>query len=127
MSPLPIEARDPETYAIIGAAMAVHAELGCGFLEHAYQCAMKVELPTRRIPFVSQVDLDVRYKGVLLDCKYRADFICYGSIIVEIKALPKLGGIERSQVINYLKATGFHRALLVNFGATSLEYERLVR
>jgi GxxExxY protein len=72
------------------------------------------------------VKLPIFYKGRKLKCAYCADFICYESIIAEIKALRQLGGVERAQVINYLKATGLHLALLINFGSPSLEYERIV-
>ena len=120
-------ARDPQTYRIIGAAMAVHGELGCGFLEAVYQEAMAIELAERGIAFKPKVPLAVYYKGRELTCHYQADFICFDDIIVEIKALSQLTGIERAQAHNYLKATGFRRALLINFGATSLEFERIVR
>ena len=120
------EIRDPQTYAIIGAAMEVHREFGCGFLEAAYQEAMEFELAERSIPFVPQVELAILYKARTLKCKYRADLVCFGEVIVEIKALAKITGIERAQVINYLKATGYKRALILNFGATSLQYERVV-
>jgi GxxExxY protein len=118
--------RDPQTYAIIGAAMELHGEFGCGFLEHAYQEAMALEMTGRKVPFAQNVEMVIKYKGVPLKCKYVADFVCFGEIIVEIKAIGKLGGIERAQVINYLKASGFKRALLINFGAKRLEFERIV-
>jgi len=118
--------RDPQTYAIIGAAMEVHRQLGCGFLEAVYQQALAKELSARGIPFEREVELIVYYKSEPLDCKYRADFICYQDVIVELKALSALTGVEESQVLNYLKATGIQRALLINFGAPSLEYKRLV-
>ncbi len=127
MNPMPAEARDPETYAVIGAGMEVHREMGCGFLEHVYHDSLAIEFEERGIPFQRQVELCVYYKGRALDCTYRADFICYGSIIVEIKAIKTLTGVDRDQVINYLKATRLHRAILLNFGASSLEYERIVR
>src|SRR5437899_1082552 len=120
------EVKDPQTYAIIGAAMEVHREFGCGFLEHAYQQAMMLEMADRGVPFSPNVELIIRYKGRALSCKYFADFVCFGEIIVEIKALSKLTGIERAQVINYLKATGLRRALLINFGTASLEFERII-
>lgn len=118
--------KDPRTYAIIGAAMEVHRELGCGFLEPVYQEAMEIELAARSIAFRRQVELPITYKGKLLSCTYRADFIGFESVIVELKALTQIGGIEDSQVINYLKATGFRVGLLLNFGTRSLQYKRLV-
>lgn len=118
--------RDPQTYAIIGAAMEVHRELGRGFLEAAYQDAMRIETTGRGIPFVREMRLAIRYKGQDLDCEYRADFVCYETIIVEIKAIAQITPVERAQVINYLKATGFKVALLINYGADSLQFERIV-
>ncbi|MFO0810304.1 MAG: GxxExxY protein [Gemmataceae bacterium] len=119
--------RDPRTYAIIGAAMEVHRQLGCGFLEAVYQEAMKVELNASDVPTEPQIELPIIYKGQILKCSYRADFVCYGSVIVELKALTRLSGTEESQIINYLKATGYEVGLLLNFGAGSLEHRRFVR
>jgi GxxExxY protein len=118
--------RDPRTYAIIGAAMEVHTQLGCGFLEAVYQEAMGIELASRSISFQPEVELPVFYKGQKLNTYYKADFVCLDSIIVEIKALAQIGGIEQAQVIDYLKATGHHTGLLLNFGAASLQYKRCV-
>ena len=118
--------RDEQTRVIIGAAMSVHRELGCGFLEQVYQCALGVELEKREIPFQREVELPVHYSGVKLDCYYRVDFICYDDILVELKALKELKGMEESQVINYLKASSLNRALLINFGGTSLEFKRFL-
>ena len=118
--------RDQETFAIIGAAMEVHRVLGHGFLEAVYQEALAEEFTIRGIPFRREVELPVMYKGRELKTAYRADFVCYGSIIVELKALEKIGGTERAQVLNYLKATGINRAMLLNFGSPSLQHERLV-
>ena len=120
------ENSDPQTYAIIGAAMEVHRELGPGFLEPVYQEAMELELGDRQIPNQREVELNIRFKKRTLKTKYKADFICFGDIIVELKALKSLTDIERAQVINYLKATGIRRALLINFGAKQLEFERFV-
>jgi GxxExxY protein len=116
--------RDPRTHNIIGAAMKVHGELGSGFLEPVYHEALKIEFAEVPIPFEHEVELPVFYKGQRLKTIYRADFVCYGSIIVEIKALDQLTGVERSQILNYLKATGCEIGLLLNFGAESLQYER---
>jgi GxxExxY protein len=120
-----MEQRDPRTYAIIGAAIEVHRQLGYGFVEGVYQEALELELAARGIPFERQVPVPVHYKGQLLETIYRADLICYGSVLVELKALSRLSGVERAQVLNYLKATGLEVALLINFGAPSLEHERL--
>lgn len=118
--------RDAQTYAIIGAAMEVHRVLGLGFFEAVYQEALAEEFERRGIPFRQQVELPIVYKGKTLDTHYRPDFILFENIIVEIKALDALTSRERAQVLNYLKASGFHRGLLINFGARSLQYERLV-
>ena len=119
-------ARDPRTFAIIGAAMEVHRELGPGFLEAVYQEAFARELTKQGIPFRAEVEVPVFYKGQKLSTSYRADFVCFDSIIVEVKALGQLTGIEESQVINYLKATDHSIGLLMNFGVRSLQHKRLV-
>jgi len=120
------DARDPQTRAIIGAAMEVHRQLGPGFLEAVCQEALAIEFADRGIPFQREQELPINYKGRRLSCKYRADFVCYGDIIVELKALPLLTGFEEAQVIHYLKATKLKRGLLFNFGRPSLEFKRLV-
>jgi len=120
------EERDPQTYAIIGAAMEIHRQLGHGFLEAVYQDAAVIEFPIRKIPFEKEVSLPIRYKDILLPSHYRADFICFSEIIVEFKALSRLSNVEEAQLLNYLQATGLKRGLLINFGASSLQYKRLV-
>ena len=121
-----VNKRDPQTYAIIGGAMEIHRRLGHGFLEAVYQEAAVLEFPRQNIPFQREVVLPVRYRDTILSTSYRADFICFSDIIVEFKALSRLTTIEEAQVFNYLKATGYRRGLLINFGASSLEYKRLV-
>lgn len=118
--------RDPQSYAILGAAMEAHRQLGHGFLEAVYQAALVIEFTDREIDFRAEVALPIRYKGRLLSCSYRADFVCFGQVLVESKAITQLTGADRAQVINALRATGLSRALLINFGARSLQYERLV-
>lgn len=118
--------RDVQAFAIIGAAMEVHRQLGHGFLEQVYWEALGLELRLRSIPFEREVPLTIHYKGTALQCAYRADYICYGEVLVELKALDRLGTSEQAQIINYLKATGLKRGLLINFGAPRLDYRRMV-
>jgi len=116
-----------EVYSIVGCAIEVHKELGFGFLEAVYQEAMELELTQRRIPFEAQLPLAISYKGQLLRKEYNADLICYGQIIVELKALERLSGREEAQLLNYLKATGYRVGLLINFGnSPKLEWKRFV-
>jgi GxxExxY protein len=118
--------RDPQTYAIIGAAFEVHRVLGCGFLEAVYQAALENEFLRRGIPFRREVELAIQYKGDQLGVTYKADFVCYDNVIVELKALDQISGRQKAQVINYLKASGYSKGLLLNFGAARLECERFV-
>lgn len=118
--------KDPQTYGIIGAAMAVHRELGNGFLEAVYQAALAIELAERGIPFRGEVELPVYYKGRRLACGYRADFVCFENVIVETKAISTLTAADQAQLLNELKATKHRRGILINFGASSLECKRMV-
>jgi len=118
--------RDPETYQIIGAAMAVHRELGCGFLEPVYKAALPIEFHRRGIAFAAEVPLSITYAGVILPVSYRIDYICASGVVVEVKALAAVGGREESQLLNYLKASGIRRSPLLNFGAQTLQYKRYV-
>lgn len=118
--------KDPETYGIIGAAMEVHRELRHGLLEVVYQDALVVEFGTRGIPFEREKLLKVFYKGKPLPSFFKADFVCFGSVIVECKSQASIGSPEDAQVINYLALTGLERAIILNFGAPSLQYKRLV-
>lgn len=117
--------KDVRTHAIIGAAIDVHNHLGHGFLEPVYHEAMGIELTARNVAFDKEVDLMINYKGTPLRCAYRADFICFQEIVVEIKALARISGVEHAQVLNYLKATGLRLGLLLNFGGSRLEIKRL--
>ncbi len=126
ISQMNTDLKDEQTHAIIGAAMKVHGQLDPGFLEAVYQEALAIESMARSIPFKRELELPVHYKGRVLTCSYRADFICYESIIVELKALQSITGVEQAQLLNYLKATEFERGLLLNFGSPSLGFKRMV-
>ena len=115
-----------ECYKIIGVCLEVHKELGCGFLEAVYQEALEIEFKNQGIPYEREKELKIYFKGIELRKRYNADFICYGKIIVETKAIKVLTDDHRAQIINYLKATKMKLGLLVNFGETSLKYERFV-
>ena len=116
--------KDEETYAVIGSAMAVHRELGPGFLESAYGDALEIELSNRSIPFEREKLIHIYYKGVPIKTFYQADFVCYNNLIVELKTVDQILEIHRAQLIHYLKATGIKKGLLVNFKSNSLQYER---
>ena len=117
-----------EAYRIIGACFEVYNEKGCGFVEPVYQECLELELGLQSIPLVPQVELPLFYKGRPLIQKYKPDFVCYAQIIVELKAVANLLDEHRAQVHNYLKATGYRLALLVNFCSfPDLYFERIVR
>ncbi len=116
-----------ESYDICGAIFAVHKELGCGFLERVYQDALEYEFRLRMIPYEREKEIQVTYKGRPLGEPYRADFVCYNKIIVELKAVKELEDVHRAQVLNYLKASGMKLGILVNFGEEYVYPERLVR
>ncbi len=116
-----------ESYKIMGACFEVYKEKGCGFLEAVYQECLELEFGLQGIPFQPQVSLALAYKGRPLKQRYIPDFICFGQIIVEIKAVSQLADEHRAQVHNHLKATGYRLGLLVNFGHyPKVEYERIV-
>ena len=115
-----------ESYKIVGACMKVHRTLGAGFLEAVYQIALEKEFTSQNIPFSSQVKLPVFYEGESLGKYYVADFICYEKIVVEIKSASFISDPQEKQLINYLKATGKELGILVNFGAKSLQYKRVI-
>lgn len=98
--------------------------LGSGFLERVYQEVLANEMRRRGIPFEREVELPVSYKGDVLDCKYRIYFVCYGDVLVELKALTDVDGVEAAQVLNYLKASSSDVALLFNFGGDEMETKK---
>ncbi len=116
-----------ECFAIVGAAMHVYNILGPGFVEAVYQEALEIEFQRRNIPYEREKEIDVYYDGVLLKKKFQPDFVCYGRIIVELKAVMELDDLNRVQVYNYLKATKMKLGLLMNFGhPDGLEWERKI-
>lgn len=117
---------DPQTYQIIGAAMAVHSELGCGFLERVYKAALRLEFQDRNIVFKKEVPLPIAYKKRVLTLDYKVDFLCFEEILIEVKAVDAIHDRHVAQLINYLKASQLKRGLVLNFGATRLEHRRIV-
>ena len=116
-----------ESFSIIGACFNVYKAMGSGFLEGVYQECLSIEFKDQIIPFKAQESLALKYKGNDLNQHYQPDFICYGKIIVEIKAVSKLANEHRAQILNYLNATGLELGLLINFGHyPKLEYERII-
>ena len=115
-----------ESYKIIGACFEVYKQKGCGFSEAVYQECLAIEFELQKIPFIEQPKIQLDYKGRILDQYFQPDYICYDKIIVEIKALPAIIEINKSQTLNYLNATNFDLALLVNFGHfPKVEYKRI--
>ena len=116
-----------ESYKIVGAAFKVYNWLGPGFLEAVYQEALEIEFQRQGIPYEREKELKIQYDGIELKQTYKADFVCYGKIIIELKAVSALEDAHRSQVYNYLHATNYKLGLLLNFGCPDeLEYERKV-
>ena len=115
-----------ESYEIIGAAMEVHRELKNGFSEPVYQEALEKEFHQQGIPFEREKLINIFYKGEKIEKYYKADFICFNEIIVELKALSDLTGEHKAQLINYLKATKKPLGILINFGKPSLQYQRVI-
>ena len=118
--------RDEQTFAVIGAAMAVHRELGPGFLESAYGDALEMEFMERNIPFEREKLIHISYKGKPIKTYYQADFVCFGNLVLELKTVDAIADIHKAQLIHYLKATKTNKGLLINFKSKSLQYERFV-
>lgn len=114
-----------ESFWIIGAAMEVHKTLGCGFVEVVYQEALEEEFKKRNIPYEREKELIVKYKGKILSKTFRADFICYGKIILELKAVSELTDDHYAQIYSYLKASNMGLGILINFGKSELRYLRI--
>ncbi len=116
-----------EVYAVQGAIFDVYREMGCGFLEAVYQECLEREFQTREIPYKSQKELLLSYKGKPLEQRYKPDFICFDIIIVELKAVTELGKEHKAQLFNYLRASGLRLGLLVNFGHhPKVQIERII-
>lgn len=114
------------SYRIMGACFEIYKEKGCGFLEAAFQECLEMEFGDQGIPFVMQPKLQLSYKGRPLKQTYTPDFVCYGKIVVELKAVSALADEHRAQVYNYLRATGHRLGLLINFGHyPKVEAERI--
>lgn len=108
---------EAETFAIRGAVFEVYKEMGCGFLEAVYQECLEKELKRRGIPYLAQQELALTYKGEILLQAYKPDLICFGKIIVELKAAKEVAPEHKAQLLNYLKASRQRLGLLVNFGS----------
>ena len=117
---------EEESYLIRGAIFEVYKTLGAGFLESVYQEALEVELGAMNVPYKSQPEITISYKGRSLNKTYRADIVCYDSIILELKAVKQLLPEHMAQLQNYLRATKVRLGFLVNFGnSTGVEIKRI--
>ena len=117
---------EEESYLIRGAIFEVYKTLGAGFLESVYQEALEVELGAMNVPYKSQPEITISYKGRSLNKTYRADIVCYDSIILELKAVKQLLPEHMAQLQNYLRATKMRLGFLVNFGnSTGVEIKRI--
>lgn len=118
---------EKESCLIRGSVFEVYKEMGSGFLESVYQECLEKELTSKNIPFVSQPEISLIYKGTKLNQTYKPDLICYNQIIIELKAAKYIAPEHKAQIINYLKATGYKLGLLVNFGSyPKVQIERFV-
>jgi len=118
--------RDPQTFQIIGAAMEVHSNLHRGLFEGFYCDALAIEFAIRSIPFEAQRAIQLEYKGHAIKRPYHMDFVCFGEVVVEVKAVSALTPADEAQLLNYLAMSKIKRGLLLNFGSKSLEHKRMV-
>lgn len=118
--------RDPQTFQIIGAAMEVHRNLHRGLFEDFYCEALAIEFQLRDIAFEAQCPIQLEYKGNSLKRPHHMDFVCFGEVVVEVKAVSALSPADEAQLLNYLAMSKIKRGLLLNFGAKSLEHKRMV-
>ncbi len=117
-----------ECYAILGACFEVYKDKGCGFHEPIYQECLGIEFAHRHIPAIGQPGLSLEYRGQVLTQSYFPDFVCFGKVVVELKAVAEIKDEHRAQVLNYLKAGSFDLGLLLNFGHyPKLQYERIAK
>ena len=115
-----------ESFKIIGACMKVHLTLGVGFLEAVYEEALEKEFIIQNIPFKRQLKLELYYENQKLKKQYRADFVCYNTIVLEIKTVSHIPDVFYAQLKNYLKCTKMELGMLINFGMSSLIYKRII-
>jgi GxxExxY protein len=126
MFPHDPSSQDPRTFAIIGAAYEVHRTLGAGYLEIFYKDALEMEFIERALPYQRELPCNVEYKGRPLSRDYHVDFVCFGEVVLEIKARSVTGPADHAQVINYLASTKKRCGLLLNFGSSKLEHKRFI-
>jgi GxxExxY protein len=124
---MPAMESDPQTYAIIGSAMAVHRALGWGFLERVYQECLAAQFRCDEVPAEKEVALPIKYMDVNIPGAYRADFICFSEVVVELKVADGIGDAHVAQAVNYLRLTGLQKALILNFGQPRLEFRRVIQ
>jgi len=121
-----LAAADPEIEQVVAAAMAVYHELGHGYVAGVYRDALAIECGERAIPFARNVPVHVRYKGHDLETGFAADFVCHSDILTIVKTVDALDKPDDLELINHLKATGYRRGLMLNFGLQRLEFRRIV-
>jgi len=115
-----------ECFQIVGCCMEVHKHLGCGFKEVVYQEALEREFNNNALDYEREKRLKILYKGIYLKKEFAPDFVCFGKIVLELKAVSELTDIHLCQIFNYLKASKLRLGLLVNFGETSLIFKRFI-